>query len=126
MPLDNLRPNIQGLQISQEMRPAELFQNRTLRPVIKMKHDLFIVYLRDYLISKKQPLSNLSIEKGIAYIESVFQNDRNLRSELRGIVLGHFTMEEYVQYVDIKNEINKRIISIIKKRMVDHIDILRQ
>lgn len=108
------------------MKAAELFQNRTLRPIIKMKHDLFIRYLMEYLRSKKQTLSNLSEEKGKAYLESVFQNDQNLRSELRGIVLGHFTMEEYQQYIDIKNEINKRIIGIIKKRMVDHIDILRQ
>jgi hypothetical protein len=124
MPTDNSRPTIATLQITADMSVEETFQNSILRPIIKMKHDLFIDYLRDYLTGKKGPLSGMSQEKQAAYLETVFQQDRNLRSELRGVVLGHLTTEEYLQYIEIKNEINKRIINIIKNRMVDHIDIL--
>ncbi|MEQ9301352.1 MAG: hypothetical protein RIF33_22430 [Cyclobacteriaceae bacterium] len=126
MPADNTRPIITTLLVTADMSAEETFQNSTLRPIIKMKHDLFIDYLLDYLAAKKNPLSSLGREKGILYLESVFQQDRNLRSELRGVVLSHLTTEEYHQYVDIKSEMNKRIINIIKNRMVDHIDLLSQ
>lgn len=126
MPADNTRPTITTLQITADMSAEEMFQNSTLRPIVKMKHDLIIDYLLDYLAAKKNPLSGLGREKGILYIASAFQQDRNLRSELRGVVLGHLTTEEYHLYVEMKSEINKRIINIIKNRMVDHIDLLSQ
>ncbi len=124
MPTDNTRPNIPTIQLKADMSTEEMFQNNILRPIIKMKHDLFVAYLRDYLESKKEPLKGLSREKQIAYLESVFQRDINLRSELRGVILGQFTREEYLQYATIKNSINKRMLNIIQKRMIDHVEIL--
>lgn len=124
MPANDSRPQIASIQMNVAGSLEESFQNSVLRPIIKMKHDLLIAYLRDYLSSKKNPLNGLNNEKQIAYMESVFQQDMNFRSELRGVVIGQFTGEEYLQYVELKSELNKRMISIIKKRMIDHLDIL--
>ncbi len=124
MPVNQIRPNIPSIKMTADMSPEEIFQNDTIRPIIKMKHDLFIEYLRDYLKTKKNPLSGLSKEKQVNYLESVFRQDSNFRSELRGVVLGQLTVAEYLQYITIKNQSNKRMINIIAKRMIDHLDML--
>lgn len=117
------RPTIATIQTMLSSSEAEKYQNEVLRPVIKMKHELFIAHVRDYLMAKKYPLQGLSKAQQIAYLETAFQQDRNLRSELRGMVLGQVTLQEYERYAAHKNEINKRIINIIKTRMVDHLDV---
>jgi len=121
---NSARPNIYTIQDKADMSLGEKFQNDILRPIIKMKSDLLIDYLRDYLLTKKDPLSGLIKEKQIAYLESVFQRDQNLRSELRGVVIGQFTPSEYQNYTQIKSDVNKRIIGIIMKRIVDHLELL--
>lgn len=123
MVTDNKRPNIDSIQTKDNMSPEESFQNNTLRPIIKMKHDLFISYLNNYLNAKNNPLNGISREKQIDYLESVFQQDMNLKSELRGVILGQLTSDEFEQYSKMKSEVNKRMINIIKKRIVDHVDV---
>ena len=45
----NRRPIIEKAIISENMTTIEKFQNTTLRPIIKMKHDLLIAYFEYYL-----------------------------------------------------------------------------
>lgn len=39
------------------------------------------------------------------------------RSELRGMVIGHFSTEEYLLYSGMQREINRRINTILKERI---------
>ncbi len=99
----------------------ESFQNTVLRPIIKMQHDLLIAYTKQYIASKKHDFILLNLEKKLQYISSCLEQDQSFRAELRGIVIGQFSVDEYGQYCLMSNAINKRMLSIIKERMIDHV-----
>ncbi|MFT4737209.1 MAG: hypothetical protein ACI8QD_002477 [Cyclobacteriaceae bacterium] len=118
------RPAIPKAKVTTDTGQEEAFQNTVLRPIIKMKHDLLTAHTKHYIANKKQDFALLSLEKKLIYVTSCFEQDQTLRSELRGMVIGQYTVEEYENYGQMSNALNKRIINIIKERMVDHINIL--
>jgi hypothetical protein len=120
----NQRPEIAKAKVTVDTGKEEAFQNTTLRPIIKMKHDLLIAYTKEYITNKKQDFTLLGSEKKLIYLSSCFEQDNTLRSELRGMVIGQFTVDEYDSYGPMSKAINKRIINIIKERMLDHIEVL--
>lgn len=120
----NERPEIVKAKVTANTGREEAFQNTTLRPIIKLKHDLFIAYTKEYIANKKQDFLLLGSDKKIAYLNSCFEQDNTLRAELRGMVMGQFTVDEYASYRSMSKAINKRIINIIKERMLDHIEAL--
>ncbi|MFT6866001.1 MAG: hypothetical protein ACJA08_000828 [Cyclobacteriaceae bacterium] len=118
------RPVIEKAKVTIDTSLEEAFQNKTLRPIIKMKHDLLIKYTKNYIANKKHDFALLNLEKQLNYVSSCFEQDHRLRNELRGMVIGQYTVDEYVSYCQISKAINKRIVNIIKERMIDHIDVL--
>ena len=56
------RPVI-GEIIKENMSDFELFQNTTIRPIIKMQHELLIAFLQNYLKKRKIDFSEISEEK---------------------------------------------------------------
>ncbi len=89
-----------------------------------MKHDLLIACTKRYIATKKPDFSLLNTEKKLHYVNSCFEQDHALRSELRGVIIGQFTLQEYERYSAMSNAINKRIVNIIKERMLDHLKFL--
>ena len=118
------RPDIHSLKITDKMSEEENFQNRVLRPVIKMKHEILIAHFKHYIALNKLPWKELSDSDKIDFIENAFSRDLSFRNEVRGLVIGQFTLEEYAQYVKILRSSNKRINNIIKERMMSHLDVL--
>ncbi|MFK7952576.1 MAG: hypothetical protein AB8B73_06990 [Ekhidna sp.] len=118
------RPAIKKAKVHVDTSLEEAFQNTVLRPVIKMKHELLIAYFKQYIANRKFDFTVLSLEKRLEYVSSCLEQDQTLRSELRGIIIGQFTIDEYVEYQHISKAVNKRILNIIKKRVIDHIDVL--
>lgn len=116
------RPEINKIVMSEDVSDEENFQNTVLRQIIKMKNDLFNVHFKTYIASKKIAFKDLGEEKQMDFIDRSFRQDLTLRNELRGIVIGHFTIEEYHQYIKMKGDLNKRIINIIKERIFTNLD----
>jgi len=121
-----LRPEIQSLKITESMSEEEKFQNKVLRPVIKMKHEILIAHFKNYVALSKRPWKELSDSRKINFIENIFSRDLSFRNEVRGLVIGQFTLEEYSQYAKILRGSNKRMNNIIKERIMSHLDILSQ
>lgn len=113
-----LRPNMDDI-LGVKMTHVEDFQNRTLRPVIKMQHDLILGLFTLQLQKRKIDFEELPITKKKSYIEQVFQKDISFRSYMVGIIVGQFTMEEFEIYSINQSEFHKRIIGMIKKRIKD-------
>jgi hypothetical protein len=84
--------------INENSSSEEIFQNKTIRPILAMQNDLFVAVFINYAINKKVCFS-LSPEKKMAYIENVIQRDIKFRNSLKGIVIGWFTVDEYNQYI---------------------------
>jgi hypothetical protein len=112
-----IRPIIKGLKLNENMSTEEQFQNSTLRPIIKMQHDLLVVYFKNYLIAKKCNFSALSELKKLEFITSAFSKDNSFKAELKGLIIGQFTVDEFKVYITTKNDYNKRILAMIKQRL---------
>ena len=118
----NIRPAIKKIGTVENKLPEERFQNVTLRPIIKMQHDLLVAFFQNYLSSKKIDLDDLTMPKKVERISKIFKNDTQFKTELRGLIIGHFTVEEYTMYQEIATETNRRIISIVKERILSVYD----
>ncbi|MEC4005083.1 glyoxalase [Flavobacterium sp. SUN052] len=103
--------------ISNQSSPEELFQNKTLRPILKVQNDLFIEVFRNYAIKQKNVFFTLNPEKKNAYIENVIQRDIKFRNSLKGIVIALFTFEEYNEYIKNSSNLNKRMMNMLIERL---------
>tara|TARA_B110000977_G_scaffold89060_1_gene118338 strand:- start:168 stop:551 length:384 start_codon:yes stop_codon:yes gene_type:complete len=118
----DIRPKIIGINTLLNMSIEEGFQNSTLRPIIKLQHELLLVYIKEYLISNKKRFEEFSSLKKIEILTLIFKNDNSLKTELKGIIIGHFTTDEFFIYCTNKTEYNKRILAMIRQRITSVID----
>ena len=112
------RPVIEDL-IKENMSALELFQNQTLRPVIKMQHNLLIASFNTYKLKRKIDFSSITEQKKRSKIKAAFVKDINYKNLTLGFIIGVFTLEEYDYYSLNTSEINKRIIQIVIQRVQD-------
>ena len=119
----SIRPIIEGINAITNKSIEERFQNETLRPIIKLQHELLVSYFKNYLISKKFKFQGVSNLKKLELISTVFKKDNAFKSELKGIVIGHFTTQEFTLYCNTKSDFNKRILTIIQQRITSIIDV---
>ncbi|QOD60837.1 glyoxalase [Polaribacter haliotis] len=114
------RPVISGL-INEGTSEIELFQNKTLRTIIKMQHVLLIDSFKHYLQKRKIDFVVLSEQKKRSRISSVFKTDNNYKNINLGFIIGHFSKDEFDFYTINSSEINRRILQIIAQRIRDSI-----
>ncbi len=100
---------------------SERFQNITLRPILKFQHELLLQLFRHYAVRKKNVFFQLAMERRSSYIEKVLSTDLNFRNELKGVIIGHFTTEEYLLYTANTTALNKRIFGMIKERLLSSV-----
>ncbi|WP_297513792.1 glyoxalase [Flavobacterium sp.] len=104
----------------------EVFQNQTLRPILKLQNDLFIEVFRNYAIKQKNVFFDLSPDKKMGYIENVIQRDIKFRNSLKGIVIGLFTVDEYREYIQNSSNLNKRMMNMLIERLKSQIQLFEQ
>ena len=112
------RPVLEDL-IKDNMSALELFQNQTLRPVIKMQHDLLIASFNTYKAKRKIDFSSLTDQKKRNKSKAVFVKDINYKNLTLGFIIGAFSLEEFSYYSLNASELNKRIIQIVIQRVQD-------
>jgi|TARA_R110000737_G_scaffold17480_2_gene35192 hypothetical protein len=96
----------------------ELFQNETLRPILKLQHNILI----DFLLSQPKIESVLKQKEIRRIFESKlkdYMNQPHLKGQLIGMVTGHFTNAEMKFYIKQSKDINKRIVQMLLQRFVD-------
>lgn len=115
--LKSLRPLIPTISEENITSDSEHFQNSTLRPILKLQHDLLIQIFQQYTIHRKNVFQKLSSEKRLEYIEKSIRKDLTFRNFAIGTVVGHFTEKEYQIYVQNKTELRKRLINMLIERI---------
>ena len=121
-----LRPEIPSARVSDNMSQDEQFQNKTLRPVVKLQNELLVEVFKNYIQKYKNGYHSFSIEKKLNFIENAIQRDIKFRNSLKGIIIGQFTVEEYLIYIANSSALNKRMMNIVKERMFSNIQLLEQ
>lgn len=122
--LKAIRPEILTTTINENMSNDERFQNLVLRPIIKLQNDLLIEVFKNYVNKYKCSFYDLSVEKKISYIENSIQRDIKFRNSLKGIIIGLFTVDEYVIYIKNSSALNKRMMGIVKNRLISNIQLI--
>jgi len=89
-----LRPQILTARIFPDMSAEEYFQNKVLRPIIKLQNDLLIEVFKNY-------------------------KDIKFRNSLKGIIVGQFTVDEYKAYTENSSALNKRMMNLLIQRIQD-------
>jgi hypothetical protein len=110
--------------INYETSSDEYFQNQILRPILKLQNDLYIELFKNYIIKSKANFESYTIEKKFQFIEISIQKDTKFRSLLIGIVIGLFTIDEYVMYSNNSSNLNKRIITMLIERLKNQLQLL--
>tara|TARA_R110002051_G_scaffold185481_1_gene254943 strand:- start:1478 stop:1885 length:408 start_codon:yes stop_codon:yes gene_type:complete len=116
-----IRPEIASARISENMSNEELFQNKTLRPILKLQNPLLLLVFKNYINKHKNIFFTLSLEKRFEYIENAIQKDIKFRNSLKGIIIGQFTIDEYELYIKNSSSLNKRMMSMVIERLKDQI-----
>lgn len=112
--------------INNQSSSEETFQNKTLRPILKMQNDLFIQVFINYAIKQKNVFFSLTPEKKMMYIENVIQRDIKFRNSLKGMIIALFTLDEYAEYIQISSNMNKRMMNMLVERLKSQIQVIQQ
>ena len=114
----SIRPVIKNIGSNENKNEAESFQNATLRPILMLQHDLLVAFFEHYVRKKKIDFQGLSSAKKNDLMSNVFRNDNMFKTELRGMIIGQFTVNEFDLYQNIYADTNKRILTMAKERLL--------
>ncbi|WP_117585812.1 glyoxalase [Chryseobacterium sp. Leaf404] len=106
-----------NLPNSEATTPIEIFQNQTLRPILKLQNDLFLSLFKNYAIRQNSGFETLSMPKKNIMIEQSLQKDSVLKNTFIGMTIGMFTAEELEIYISDSKVFNKRIITMLIERL---------
>lgn len=110
-----------NLPNSETTTPAEIFQNQTLRPILKLQNDLYLSLFTNYALRQKSDFNSLSSFKKQTFIEHSLQKDAVLKNTFIGMTIGMFTLEELEVYQSDSKVFNKRIITMLIERLKSQI-----
>ena len=111
-------------EISSQSSEEEVFQNSTLRPILKLQNDLIIAVFQSYLNQNKIPFNDFSLDKKMKTIEVAILKDISFQNTLRGIVVGLFTVNEFSLYSNNTSGFNKRIRSMLIERLQSQLQLI--
>ncbi len=97
--------------------PDEIFQNQTIRPILKLQNDLFVAAFRNYVDKYKGDFYHYPVAKKLAFIDNAIHKDIKFRNSLKGMVIAMFTIEEYHTYIKNSSNLNKRMMNMVIERL---------
>ena len=110
--------------ITNQSSSEEVFQNKTLRPILKLQNDLLVQVFINYSVKQKNVFFTLTPEKKMAYIENVLQRDIKFRNSLKGMIIAFFTLDEYAEYIQNSSNLNKRMMNMLAERLKSQIQVM--
>ena len=111
----SIRPEIESEHITDEF--MEVFQNKTLRQVLKLQNDTLLAISLDFLNNKYKNFEGRDNTIKKSLMQDALKTDQALKKLLYGVVIGQFTKSELAFYLDHKADINKRLVEFIFKRV---------
>lgn len=110
-----LRPPVEVAPTA--MTPAEQFQNTTLRPLLKLQNALLLHVFGDYLTKRKNTFAQMAANDQLTYIDHTIRQDQKFKNLLVGLILGHFTGNEWQTFRTNEAELTRRIVALLIQRL---------
>lgn len=111
------RPSIRTLSKEKQPLGLELFQNETLRPILKMKNDVIVKFFKQYLLDKKITWADKKNDKKEEFIYENLTRDSLFKNAMTHLIVGNFSLKEFLEYIPTHKEYNKRIWKMIQQRL---------
>ena len=119
--LTDIRPHTEtGGETSKE----EQFQNVTIRPILNLQNAILVAQFRSYIEKFKPVFKAYNQTVQMDYIEEVMKKDSRIRNSMIASCVSLFTLEEYDFYKNHKNDLNKRIVHMIIRRLEGQLESL--
>ena len=102
----------------EERQTIESFQNLTLRPILKMQHDLLLMIWKNYC--EKQLKHGFLTKSPLLQSEHIaksFKSDFKLKNRLLGVLIGHFTADELIFFMENEAELTRRMTDLMVQRL---------
>lgn len=120
-----LRPEISQAVVTSTMADEEIFQNQTLRPILKWQNELLLSVFRHYAVLRKNVFFELPDDQRPLYITQALKQDAQLRHTLKGMVIGQFTLDEFARYAAMARALDKRMLGLITQRLHSQVAAIR-
>jgi len=98
--------------------PGE-FLHATLRPVLKLQNDLLLAAVADFVHDHHMPVAKASPTDQQRQLAELLARNTKLRYTVVGLITALFTTEEYAFYRQHRPEINRRLLELAQKRVLD-------
>ncbi|SNR15341.1 glyoxalase [Tenacibaculum jejuense] len=108
------------------LTPDENFQNKVLRPILKLQHDILILTFKNWSTKQKIKLTDINKDNFRELLEKSFSRNIVIRNLILGITIGQFTSEEFLVYQKNASEYNRRIFTMAKQRLFDSFDEIKK
>ena len=108
------------------LTPDENFQNKVLRPIIKLQHDILILTFKKWSAKQKIKLSDIKKDNFREFLDKSFSKNIVIRNLILGIIIGQFTSDEFLEYQKNASEYNRRIFTMAKQRLFDSFDEIKK
>ena len=119
--ITSMRPSIEvNIEENLENTPGH-FQNATLRPILKLQNELLLQMFKHYLEKLKGSFFQLSPDKQLDFISNSIRSDLRFRNMLTGVIIGHFTKNEWDVFAKQEQEITRRIADLLIQRLKDQV-----
>ena len=97
--------------------PEEKFQNEVLRPILKLQHNVLVLFFTKTTLDKKHAFDKMHEKAQYDFILHSLQSNAIVRNTLLGMVIGLFTADELHFYLDHQDNLRRRIISMLADRL---------
>lgn len=118
------RPDLPLSKIKDNMSSEEYFQNAVLRPILKFQNDILIEVFKTYISKRKNVYYTLNQNQKLNYVTHSIQKDIKFRNQLKGMIVGLFSLEEYELYTENSSALNKRMMNLMIQRIQNQLQLL--
>ena len=116
--LKSLLPEIY-FEEKETMSEGELFQNKTLRPILKYQSAGLCRLTLMYCFQMNPAFGTLSAAKKRKMVSDLLSGNQALRNQLTGMIISFFDKADWDFYDSRQKDINKRIQNMILVRVMD-------
>jgi len=113
-----LRPIIATTDPPEAEASVGHFLHATLRPVLKLQNDLLLLLVADFVRDHHLRLPPNLPEQQRQLTELLARNTK-LRYTIVGLITGQFTAAEYALYRSHRAELNRRLLELAQRRVLD-------
>jgi hypothetical protein len=117
-----LRPSITTIAETAESSVMEFFQNKTLRPILKLQNQVLIDAFKGFNAQKLAAFIRLANDQKRAWIRDILSKDAITRNVILGLILGMLTREELSFFFEHEKECRQRIMDMAAERLAMHLE----